>query len=57
MFTTMILGGIVLLVARVGATLRRRRAPVELDDGVPTPGSTHAPDAPVLPDKRRTAGR
>ena len=56
MFTTMILGGIVLLVARVGATLRRRRAPVELDGDIPIPGPASAPDAPVLPDERRTAG-
>jgi hypothetical protein len=51
MFTTMILGGIVLLVARVGATLRRRRAPAEMDGDVPTPGSVSA--AP--PHERRTA--
>jgi hypothetical protein len=48
MFTTMILGGIVLLVARLGATLRRRRAPLEMDGDAPRPGSP--------PDERQTAG-
>ena len=35
MFTTMILGGIVLLVARLGATLRQRRAPVAAEGDGP----------------------
>jgi hypothetical protein len=55
MLTTMILGAIVLLVARLGATLRPRRARVDMEGDVPTPGSVSAPDVPAPPDERQTA--
>jgi hypothetical protein len=55
MLTTMILGAIVLLVARLGATLRPRRARVDMEGDVPTPGSVSAPDVPAPPDEWQTA--
>jgi hypothetical protein len=47
MFTTIILGGIALLVARVAATLRRRGATAQMDADATKPGSAPPDEQPT----------